>query len=235
MSLNYLQNNCVCLPQYSSVQTPIGSEHIKEPQTSLSLWADGTDYGVCLKLMTVCMHVSVTAITFSDGSSPPSLTSLFLLVSVSPLTETEPPEPRFCHRTVYSPLSTTTIYHHLPSELHATFQASADTQETPNNERHAFASGLGTVYGIECEMIETWSPRDFYRLVPFMSLWCSSELGKAWRTWGREKKKKVCAFRSCWDSSVSFVCFILLFLKKTLEASTSRVLVGTTYCRHVTL
>lgn len=223
MSLKHFQNNCVRLSQYSSVQTPVGSKYIKEPQTSSSLWAGGTDYGVCLKIMSVYCYVSVTAITFSDGSRPPSLTSLSLSASIPPYRDRTPWAkglPQNCLQPSLNPK----IYQHLPSELHATVQAPADTQETPNTERHTVASGWNRA----CETNR--SPRDFCRLPPFVSLWCFSELAKAWRTWGGEYE---CAFHSCWGSSTSFVCFILLFLEKLVKESMLRILVGTMYCQYV--
>lgn len=134
MSFNYLQNNCVCLPQYSSIQTPIGSKHIKEPQTSMSLWAGGT--GVCSKLMTVCMHVSVTAITFPDGRNPPSLSSLSLSLSLwSPPYRDRAPWAKVLPQNCLQPSPDPTIYRHLPSELHATDQAPADTQRRLRTQR----------------------------------------------------------------------------------------------------
>lgn len=152
----------------------------------------------------VCAHASVTTVTFSDGSSPQSLTSLSLSASVPPDRD-RTPWAKVLPQNCLQPSLNPKISHHLPSELHATVQAPADTQETPNRETHCCLWIINSLWDSLCEMNKIWSPRHFYRLLLFISLWYFSELVKAWRTWGPEKV--------CISLLLRFFYFILLFSK----------------------
>lgn len=118
------------------------------------------------------------------------------------------------------------IYHHFPSELHATVQGPADTQETPNTARHNAASGLQSIWNRVCEM------NDFYRLLPFMSLVF---------LWARETKENLRERKTVCISLLLRSFYFIRFLHSTLFEKTGQnlnvewLLVGTTYCQHVTL